>query len=293
MTLSFFSVFDLSGSAFFGLYIGAFFLALAWSVWRRLRANDKFSLPGAAETQLTDPYEIAFLAGGAPRCAQVAAVKLITCEAVDWKRAGVFKESRLVASGHAEAGFNEIERTLFSSILSYGKKGMPVAEIPALIATRLSGIEARLAKLGLRPTASESNGRGCYIMLPILILMFFGVLKVCLDLSRGEPVVFLVILMFITFFIVGFIAVGTKALTPAGEELLARMRAGKEAQGDVLHSVALFGAAWTGDPRLAGLDSALRKDISQMGRTNSSSGCGTSGCSSGCGGGGCGGCGGD
>ena len=73
---------------------------------------------------------------------------------------------------------------------------------------------------------------------------------------------------------------------PAGEKLLARMRAGREAQGDVLCSVALFGAA-------SGLDSALRKDISNMGNNTGSGGCGcgnSSGCSSGCGGGG--GCGG-
>jgi hypothetical protein len=80
---------------------------------------------------------------------------------------------------------------------------------------------------------------------------------------------------------------------PAGEKLLARMRAGREAQGDVLCSVALFGAASGLDPSLSGLDSALRKDISNMGNNTGSGGCGcgnSSGCSSGCGGGG--GCGG-
>jgi uncharacterized membrane protein YgcG len=65
-----------------------------------------FSLPGAERTKLTDPYEIAYLAGGAPRCAQVAVVKLITCGAVDWKRTTILRESRLVAGGSAEAGFN-------------------------------------------------------------------------------------------------------------------------------------------------------------------------------------------
>lgn len=294
------SVMDLDGPTFLGLYAGLFFVALAWSVWRRMRVNAKFSLPGAAQTQLTDPYEIAYLAGGVPRCAQVAVVKLITSGAVEWKRTKIFRESLLVASGSAEAGFNDIERMLFSAILGHGKKGMKMMEVPALVATRLSGIESRLAKLGLRPTASEARGRGCLIILPLFALTVFGAVKVYIGITRDKPVMYLVILIAITCIVAAIVAAHKKKLTPGGEELLSRMRAAREAQSDTLCSVSLFGAGWSGDPSLSGLDSALRKDISNMGKNNGSSGCGaatgcgggSSGCSSGCGGGGCGGCGG-
>lgn len=294
------SVFDLNGPAFLGLYVVLFFVALLWSVRRRQRVFTKFSLPGAEETRLTDPYEIAYLTGGAPRCAQVAVVKLIQCGAVKWERTRILRESRLIAEGQAEPGFNEIERTLFTSILGHGKKGMKMMEVPVLVSARLSGIESRLAKLGLRPTASEAGGRGCFIILPMFALMVFGAVKVFVGVTRDKPVMYLIILLVITCIVAAIIAAHKKKLTPGGEELLARMRAGREAQSDPLCSVALFGAAWTGDPHLSGLDSALRKDISNMGKNTGSSGCGaagysggSSGCSSGCGGGGgCGGCGG-
>lgn len=293
------SVFDLPGPEFLGLYAVLFVVALAISIRRRIRVNARFSLPGAEDTKLTDPYEIAYLAGGVPRCAQVAVVKLITCGAVEWKRTAILRQSLLVASGSAEAGFHEIERNLYTAILGRGKKGMNLTEIPALVAARISGVESRLAKLGLRPTVSETRGRGCLVTLPLIALLGFGAFKVFVGLSRDKPVFFLIALLVITCLITAAVASNLKKLTPAGEKLLARMRAGREAQGDVLCSVALFGAASGLDPSLSGIDSALRKDISNMGNNTGSGGCGggtgcgnSSGCSSGCGGGGCGGCGG-
>ncbi len=63
------NIFDWKGSEFLWFYGVAFLVAAAWSVSRRFRANEKFALPGAQDVCLTDPYEMAFLAGGAPvRC---------------------------------------------------------------------------------------------------------------------------------------------------------------------------------------------------------------------------------
>ncbi len=295
------SVFDLNGPEFLGLYVVLFVFALAWSIRRRKNVYARFSLPGAERNQLTDPYEIAWLAGGVPRCAQVAVVKLISSGAVEWKRTRILRESLLVANGSAEAGFNEMERALYSAILGRGQKGLKMTEVPPLIATRISGIESRLAKLGLRPTVSETRGRGCLIILPLFALMGFGAVKMVVGMTRDKPILYLVILLAITVIVAAIIAAHKKKLTPAGENLLSRMRAGREAQGDVLCSVALFGAASGLDPSLADLDTILLKDISKMGNNTGSSGCGgtstgcgggSSGCSSGCGGGGCGGCGG-
>lgn len=300
------SVFDLNGPTFLGVYVLLLFVAVLWSVKRRQSVLDKFSLPGAAETLLTDPYEIAYLAGGAPRCAQVVVVKLIQCGAVKWERTRILKESRLVAVGQAEPGFNEIERMVFISLLSYGKKGMALNDVSRLVSTKLSGIESRLAKLGLRPTASEASGRGCFIILPMFALMVFGIVKLVIGVSRDKPVLFLIILIILTFIAAAIIAAHKKKLTPAGEDLLGRMRADNARPSDMeplnasLCGIALLGiSAAATDPLLAGLESALTKDISRIGQQSGSSGCGAAGCgggSSGCssdgGGGGCGGCGG-
>ena len=302
MTISSLSVFDWSGPEFLGFYSIAFVLAVLWSLWLRNRANDRFALANAESMELNDPYELAFLAGGGVRCCQVVVVRLLKSGAVEWKKTRILRQSRLHATGPALAEFNDIERTVFSSIMGYGKKGMPLAEIPPLVATRISGIEAKLAKLGLRPTASEANGRGCITILPMLALMLVGFIKVMVGLSRDKPVGFLCIFLFASLVAVILLASKRKKLTPAGEKVLERMRSrvsGKHADPmmESLCGVALLGVPGIAyDESLVGMDDALRKEISQMGKT-SSSGCGgdsgcSSGCSSGCGGG-CGGCGGD
>jgi uncharacterized protein (TIGR04222 family) len=300
------SIMDLDGPTFLALYGLFFIIALAWSIRRRSRVYEKFSLPGAAETQLTDPYEIAYLAGGAPRCAQVAVVKLLHSGAVEWQRKRILRDSRLVAIGMADAAFNDIERALFSVISSRGKSGLRMMEVTTHIVSRLSGVESRLAVLGLRPTASEASGRGCFIILPLSALMLFGGWRFVAGFTNNKPILFLVVLLAITAIVAAILASHKKKLTPEGEDLLTRMRAHRESQGDTLYSLSLFGVGRSGDPGLSGLDSALRKDLSKLENNHGSSGCGgggsgagcSSGCSSGCGGGGgggggCGGCGGD
>ena len=297
--LSAISVFDWKGPDFLWFYGIAFCFALAWSLWRRHRANEKFNLPEAANFELTDPYEIAFLAGGAPRCAQVAVVRLIKADAIGWKRTKILGEWRLVGKGEAMPDFNGVERALFSSILGYGKKGMPVSSVSQLVATSLGATEAKLATLGLRPTSSEEGSRGCFIIFPMLILILIGIVKLCIGISRDKPVWFLVGFLFLTVIAGAIIASARKPLTPAGEQLLKKMRGNPSAnptQDATLFGIALLGISGIGhDESLAGVDALLQKEISRMGPTGSSSD-GGSGCSSGCGsgcGGGCGGCGGD
>jgi len=288
------NVLDFTGPEFLWFYAISFAFALVWSLVRRSGAQKKFSLAEAAEVQLSDPYELAFLAGGAPRCTQVVVVRLIKAGAVEWKKARGFSESKLIAKSAASPDFNDIERTVYSSILSYGKKGIPLSGLSLLVGTRISGIEAKLAKLGLRPTQSEEGGRGCFIALPLAILAVIGVVKVAVGISRDKPVGFLVVFLIVTFFAMALIAAARKKLTPAGEALLEKMRREPRTTfpDATLCGVALLGISGIGyDESLAGMDVAFRKEISQLGNASSSSG-GGSGCSSGCGSG-CGGCGGD
>lgn len=301
MTPASIPLFDWDGPSFLGFYAVAFVVALIWSLRRRSQANACFGLPGAAHVALNDPYEIAFLAGGVPRCTQVALVKLMVSGAVAVRRTRILGNARLVAVAAVAPDANQAERALYHSIRSRGEKGLPLEGICQSVAPALSGVEARLAKLGLRPTSSETAGRGFRVVMPLMGLILIGVVKVVIGLSRDKPVWFLVIFLFITLMVAVMVASTRKKLTPQGEELLLRMRAergsfrgGLEA---TLCTVALGGiAAAAGDPLLAGLDATVRNEISKVGLAGGSggdaSGCGTSGCgSSGCGGG-CGGCGG-
>lgn len=69
-------VLDWNGPEFLWFCAAAFVIALGWSLLRRSRANDRFSNPSAEPAPLADPYEIAFLAGGTPRCSQVLRTSL-------------------------------------------------------------------------------------------------------------------------------------------------------------------------------------------------------------------------
>jgi uncharacterized protein (TIGR04222 family) len=274
---------------------------------RRSRVNAKFGLPGAEHTELRDPYEIAFLAGGVPRCTQVALVNLMISGTVTARRTRIFRNTRLVAVQGLNSDANHTERTLYQAILGYREKGMPLDDLCRLAAPTLSSVESRLAKLGLRPTASETAGRGFVIVLPMVALMAIGIVKVIVSLSRDKPVMFLILFLCLTVAASAIVASTRKKLTPQGERLLLGMRAaGRGSAGDAtestLRAVALGGiAAAAGDPLLAGIDHSIRNEISKIGHPANNggdgSGCGTTGCgSSGCGssgcGGGCGGCGG-
>jgi uncharacterized protein (TIGR04222 family) len=205
-----------------------------------------------------------------------------------------FRESRLFATVSAEPGFNDIERTVYSSIKGYGTKGIPLAEISKLVATRISGIESKLAKLGLRPSAAESIGCGYAVVVPLILLLGIGLVKLFLGVSRDKPVGFLLAFLFLTVVVAIIVASGRKKLTPAGESLLERMRLNTSATQYGAADSLLGGIAWSGvtgiahDETLAGLDSKLRKEISLMGNSGTSSASslgGSTGCSSGCGGG--------
>lgn len=302
---------DMQGPSFLVFYLAALIVASIWSVQRRSTAFGKFDAPRASDPQVTDPYEIAFLAGGVPRCGQLAVVRLMEAGAIERNRR-TFSGSHLVAVGNASPEANEIERKLLASISGYGGKGMPLSNVASSTAARLHGIEARLAKLGLRPTQNERAGLGFKITLPLIFLLLIGLMKLMVGISRGKPVVFLMILLFVTLIVAVMVGSNAKRLTPAGESLLERMRtshpsASLDGMPDLQMmslGIALLGASAIGSYSHAmGIDATLQKDLSRMGATDSSSGGGgcSSGCgggsgdgggSSGCGGGGCGGCGG-
>ena len=306
MTFASLSPLAWSATTFLQVYAVAFFIALIWSITRRKNRNEKFRRPDGAGAILTDPYELAFLAGGKLRCVQVAVISLLQQGTLAWKKGRFFQANRLVISSHASPPENGMEREIFDIAKPAGEKGVLVQSLLQLSYHDLRALEIKLAKLGLRPTASEASLRAHSTALPLFALLALGVLRLFVGFQREEEIIFLVIFLFVTFFASLLVSQGGPKLTSDGELLLTKLRAEKKTRpvstvgenSPPLAGVALFGISATiDDPAYTGLPTGLQKDLTQMSK-QSSSGCGAgggSGCSTGCGsgcGGGCGGCGG-
>lgn len=312
MTLAEIPLLDWRGPEFLTFYLVALVICVAWSFFRARGAMSRFQVADNAMVPLTNPYEIAYLAGGAQRVVQLTVVRLVSDDLLEWKKSGglqglVSKENPL------PAGLNEIERTVLKSAGSFGKTGMQLGNVADAIGGPLGQIERRLAILGLRPTASERSGAGFKAALPLGLLMGLGIAKLCIGLSREKPVLFLVLLLFLSFILLMVIVSRVPRLTAKGQNMLDTLHANHaDLENRVLASdavsnqetsiaLSLLGpACLLGLGGYLGIDPLLSAQLKSMGANNSGSGCSaSSGCSSGggdggggCGGGGCGGCGG-
>lgn len=298
LTLGEIPVFDWRGPEFLGFYAIAFATALVWSLARRARAMRALDMRRPCEVSLEDPYEIAFLAGGANRCGQLAVSRLLENGALAWREAGTFRCGGLIAGRKSAPSLNEIETRLIRGVSSWPGGAMPLDKVVPAISPGLCGIASRLAAMGLRPTTSELVASGWSAAIPLLTLMGIGVVKLVIGLSRGKPVLFLVIALIVTLFVILWIASGQKRLTPTGGRTLLSLRnrhatdsVGMTDLAAMSAGVALFGpAALAGYPELIPGGTSLRKELSHLGAPTG--GDTTGGCSSGCSGGGGGGCGG-
>lgn len=298
-----FNVFDWYGPEFLIFYGSCLILAAIWCSRRRATVMKRFEVPGGAV--LSDPYEIAYLSAGGGRVAQLAVVRLIAAGKVEWVKK--FTGARLVEKGHApDRDLLPADAAVLDAIRKKGGKGLAASEAGQQVSTVIPALEARLASLGLRPTASEKSAAAFVITWPLVLLMITGAIKLVIGLTRDKPVLLLGIGLFITLVMILVLAYSGGYLTPAGKDLLGRLRlqhrdrrsarVGSPAEdfSGVSLGLALFGASTLAT--VAGMEH-LQKDLGrQMGQSGGDGGggggCGTSGCSSGCGGGGCGGCGG-
>lgn len=295
-------VFDLNGPAFLAFYVVMLVIAAIWSFARARSAANRFDRAGYYP-ELTDPYETAYLAAGAPRVAQLAAARLIQSGHVEWKSG--FTGKRLVFLNSKGGGYHRVEWKMLSAIEQKGIGGLPVPAAYATVLPEMRALEVKLASLGLRPTEGERKKAGWSAALPLIALLAIGGIKLLVGITRDKPVGFLIILMIVTLILALVAVSSTRRLTPSGEELLAKLRSENRPRNDapfedVCWSLALMGpAVLAGIPAFSGIHQHLEKQMGAAASGGSSGGCGSSssGCgggSSGCGGGGgCGGCGGD
>jgi len=291
-------VFNLDGSTFLTFYALALVGAIFWSIQRKKNFLEKLGPPPGKKPTLRDAPAIAYLAGGPARLTELSLVQLIEKDLVKWKPGGVFQVGKLHADGIAPKDCQGLERSIFEAVALQGQSGLALKELPPVIAKNIKPIEARLAKLGVRPTAKERASIGNQAVLPLVGLIGIGFIKLLVGIAREKPVMFLFAGLLVTFLILLVIKSNVKHLTPAGQALLDRFRSGQEpTPSSGLIGVALVGLAAA--PAYAGmsdLNPGLQGELNKLGNSNSS-GCGTSGCGGsggdgGCGGGGCGGCGG-
>jgi len=296
-------ILDWNGSAFLGFYLIALVIAVFWSQLRGKRALRKHGRAGVPD--LVDPYEIAYLAAGPPRVAQLAIVRLLQQGLVTWK--DTWFSPKIVCQQQG-ATKSLLEREILSAVHKKGASGLPVKNIPGVIHAQLRPLEARLAMLGYRPTSDERGTARFLAVMPLVFLMIFGCIKLALGLSRDKPVLFLIVLLAVTLIAAIVVARSVGKLTPTGEAFLQRSRLDHERRREesapelepLSNNVALFGtAALIGMPLFSDIRTDLDRHLSQAASSQAASGC-SSGCgttSSGCGGdsggGGCGGCGGD
>ena len=297
-------VFDWHGPEFLWFYGVAMLVAAVWSYRRASRLSERFRHP-SNPTDLHDPFDAAYLAGGPPRALQTAVSCLLRREWITWEKS--WTGLRLVAQKErpGEGRLGELENAIYQAIHT-SKKGLKMKDVGAAAISRLQSIEARLAKAGLRPTAQELNNSGCLMLYPIMIVIAMGVITFFVGLGRDKPVAYLFIALFLSVFVFVIVYALAKRnagkLTPAGAEVLRRMRdrtnttRAESTAADHFPawamSIALLGPL--SDPWLAG-QSALAAEFTALQTPKSGAdggGCGSD-CGSGCGGGGCGGCGGD
>ena len=304
-------ILDWQGPEFLVFYMFSLTGALLWSLHLKKKAAKRFE-SAAPPSPFTDPFEIAFLAGGVPRVCQLAVARVLKLKLAKWEKH--WSGDRLIPNNPSTsaADLHPVEVVLHNALLAK-PKGIALKDLPALCSPACRALESRLARLGLRPTASETNLAARRSVLPLVAVLCLGILKLLIGLSRHKPIGILFFFLIGTLIAILFLkqSLAGKRLTSCGTDLLGKLRMEqanqlrrKKSQPDFAlwsTGIALAGTyAMTG---LAGGDliaASLNQHLGQRAISGSgdggssgggSSGCGSSGCGSSCGGG-CGGCGG-
>ncbi len=280
--------FDWSGGEFIALYLVLMVVcAIATKLWQRaLRENGSTDIGYGLE-----PLQIAYLAGGNARVVDAAVADLMDRGAVVWDE----PTRELIATGENAENLPPLLNRIYQHLRSEGQ--------PAKLAKRLDvDLRPTVANLETRGLLLDAAARARATWLPALIpiaLVLFGSIKVAVGLSRGKPVLFLILLILVGGAVVGSVAAKIRAgaRSRAGDRTLAHLQAENAhtarapRSGELPLAVALAGTAIMATTAYAAYHQARAPVTSS---SSDSSGCSSSDSSSGCSGGssGCGGCGG-
>ncbi|HEX2748466.1 MAG TPA: TIGR04222 domain-containing membrane protein [Verrucomicrobiales bacterium] len=297
---AFTSPFDWTGGPFLLLYGVGYVLALIWACSIRRKRTAAFE-PVEPPDILTDPYEVAMLAKGGPRVMQTALASLVKADALvyetkETKHGKLRRTGKLIPGEYVPEHLHPVERAVLHAARK-SPAGIAPAKLLDSANHELAAIEHRLAEWGLKPSTRDHQRAAGAVMVPLLLLLAVGVVKLVLGISRHRPVAFLAVCLVLTLITAVGLHSSVKRITAAGRAFLETLMSlrGRPDEAPAFVSGLSYSVALLGIPALEGVAGMepLLKDLKQhMHAHNSSggSGCGSSGCgSSGCGGGGCGG----
>jgi len=242
-----------------------------------------WQLPEGRRQKVSDPDQLALLAGGRARLADSVVARLLAGRALVMNgkdkldvrmRNGSSAAENSVLALTSPLDWTRIERTL-----------RPTAD----------SLNDRLQRVGLMLTSSERANLRYWALLPYLTLLMFGATKWFIGEARDRPIGFLTVLLIVTAILALIRALTIPKLTYAGTAALGDAR--EEADrirraplaGEVGLAVALFG---TGVLVGSEFGAFHMMRVASGGDSGSSGGDSGGGDGGGCGGGGCGGCGG-
>lgn len=284
------NVLDWNGPEFLVLWCGLVLMAcVASAVFKRMARgtpNDE------AFGSKLDPYEIAYLQGGAPQVVNAALASLVQAEVLKTQ-----DDRKLARVGELHDGAHRVERLVYEAVALRG--GRDIKEIRADAVGACEWVGERLERLGLVAGAMRRMCVATPIVALFLPALLLGLAKLGVGLSRGRPVGLLVLGELFALLLFKW-ALSGLSRTASGDRVVAELRDREVAleatlrsdpthmkPRDVALAVALFGVGAMTAPAFADLNVVLQPPAGSSG--SCSSGCG-SGCGGGCGG--CGGCGG-
>lgn len=300
------NVFNYTGIEFLKFYVSAFALAflislVVGSIFRSRVARGESSGP------LTDPYEIAFLAGGGRRMVDAVFTALFTRGAIVTYEEG----NGAGRMGKVEAPLDETDWHPFESLCLTAFPESGTAKVGSLrkaLIPLTEAMQGSMTDLGLILSSAQLVKLRLTVAFPLLLVMISGAIKIVVGIDRNKPVLFLVILLFLSLIALIFriALVGKRTLEGATvwKEIRSQGRVkpiierdGKWAldPNNAALMVAIGGAATLNTSSFKSLHQTIYRPGADTGAGCGAGGCGGDGggCGDGCGGGGCGGCGGD
>ncbi|HEY0623289.1 TIGR04222 domain-containing membrane protein [Sphingomonas sp.] len=268
--------FDWTGGPFLILYLVLLVIVVIAGVM-----IPAWQLPEGRRQKVSDPDQLAILAGGRTRFADSVVARLLAGRALAMN--GKDKLDVLLRNG-ANAAENNV--LALPAPLDW-------ARIERTLQPTADGLLERLQRAGLMLTAAERSSLRYWALLPYLALLMFGAAKWFIGEARDRPIGFLTALLVVTAIFALIRALTIPKLTDAG--IAALQDAREEADrirraplaGEMGLAVALFGTGV-----LAGSEFGAFHTMRAGGGDSGSSGGDGGGDGGGCGGGGCGGCGG-
>ncbi len=270
---------DWTAGPFLQLYLALMVVAVLVAIGLRRTARDT----GSAGGERPGPYDLAYLAGGAPRCVDAAVAQMLGDGSLRWDEAS--KTLKLeVPAAQLPPPLNAVARCVAAD----GRPEQVLRRAGVALASVQKSLQARALWLD---DAAAWRARLLSAM-PLLVVGILGLAKMLVGASRGKPIGFLIVLTVILALVaLGFLLVrpgrtraGDQAIADARQRNARALRAPRNHELGLavalLGTAALSGTAWAGYHQVR----APPSNSSDSGSSDSNS--------DGGGGGGCGGCGG-